>query len=70
MHIGEAIKQELERQGQTVVWFAEQLACHRTNVYRIFEKESIDTHQLIRICKILNHNFFVDLSEELSQQIL
>lgn len=65
MHIGKAIKKELESQGKTVVWFAEQLPCHRTNVYRIFEKASIDTHILMRICEILNHDFFTDHSKEL-----
>ena len=64
-HIGEAIKKELERQGKTVVWFAEQLPCHRTNVYRIFEKASIDTHILMRISEILKHDFFTDHSKEL-----
>lgn len=66
MHIGEAIKKELERQGKTVVWFAEQIPCHRTNVYRIFEKASIDTHLLMRISEILHHDFFTDHAKELS----
>lgn len=66
MHIGEAIKKELERQGKTVVWLAEQIPCHRTNVYRIFEKSSIDTHMLMRISEILGHDFFTDHSKELN----
>ena len=65
MHIGEAIKKELERQGKTVIWFAEQLPCHRTHVYHILRRSSIDTHLLVRICKILNHNFFSDYAEDL-----
>ena len=64
MHIGEAIKKELERQGKTITWFAEQIPCHRTNVYRILEKKSIDTEILLNICKILNHDFFADLTQE------
>ena len=31
--IGERIKQELKKQGKTSVWLAEQLGCHRTNIY-------------------------------------
>ena len=69
MHIGEAIKEELERQGKTVVWFAEQLPCHRTNVYRIFERPSIDTHVLMRISEILEHDFFIEHSSELKEKI-
>lgn len=69
MHIGEAIRKELERQGKTVVWFAEQLPCHRTHIYRIFEKSSIDTHLLMRISYILKHDFFADHSPELNEKI-
>ena len=68
MHIGEAIRKELERQEKTVVWLAEQIPCHRTNVYRIFEKDSIDTRTLMRISNILKHDFFADHSIELKQK--
>lgn len=30
--IGEIIKEELNKQGKTTVWLAEQLGCHRTNI--------------------------------------
>lgn len=33
--IGEIIKEELNKQGKTTVWLAEQLGCHRTNIYGI-----------------------------------
>lgn len=68
MHIGEAIRKELERQEKTVVWLAEQIPCHRTNVYRIFEKDSIDTRILMRISNILDHDFFIDHSIELKEK--
>ena len=58
MHIGEAIRKELERQGKTVVWFAEQLSYTRANIYKIFEKSSIDTEFLYRISSVLNLDFF------------
>ena len=69
MHIGEAIKKELERQGKTITWFAEQLPCHRTNVYRILEKSSIDTGILLKICQILSHDFFEDLTKEYERNV-
>lgn len=60
--IGSLIKEELERQERSVSWFARKLSCDRSNVYRLFQKESIDTRLLARISIVLNHDFFADLS--------
>lgn len=60
--IGQSIRTEFERQGHSVVWFAQQLCCDRTNIYRIFSRESIDTELLMRISIVLKYNFFADLS--------
>lgn len=70
MHIGKTIKEVLGKQpkGRTVTWFAEQLNCHRVNVYDIFNRTTIDTELLRRISVILNHDFFRDLSAEFRQQ--
>lgn len=62
--IGSLIKKELEKQERSVSWFARKLACDRSNVYRLFQKESIDTHLLARISIILQHDFFADLSKD------
>lgn len=67
-HIGELIKEELERQERSISWFARQLSCDRSNVYRIFQKSSIDTNVLARISIILHHNFFEDLAENVSRR--
>ena len=67
IHIGRMIKYELERQGKTVVWLARKLSCHRTNIYRIFDRPFIETDQLLRISLILNHDFFAEYSAYLSQ---
>ncbi len=67
--VGAMIKAELERQERSVVWFAQHLSCDRTNIYRIFAKDSIDTELLMRICKILNHNFFADVSDLIEQNL-
>ena len=63
MHIGHCIKQRLSEQGKTTVWLAQQLGCHRTNLYNIYEKSTIDTGVLMRISRILNYNFFQLYSE-------
>ena len=53
-HVGRLIEDELHRQGLSVTWFAEQLCCARTNVYKIFRKSSIDTELLLRISMLLS----------------
>lgn len=49
MHIGQLIKQEMDKQGKTVSWLARELSYCRTNVYKIYDKKSIDTDLLLRI---------------------
>ncbi|MCD8288915.1 MAG: helix-turn-helix domain-containing protein [Prevotella sp.] len=66
MHIGNCIRQNLRESGRTVTWFARQICCTRTNAYKIFRKESINTDMLERICRVLGHNFFEDISNELN----
>ena len=58
IHIGQLIKQELERQERTPTWLALKINCERTNVYYIFSQQSINTDMLFRISKALNHDFF------------
>lgn len=64
MQIGQEIKKKLEERGMTIVSFARQLSFSRTNVYKIFEKESIDSKLLLRICRVLDYDFFMLYSEE------
>ena len=64
LHIGQLIKAELARQRRSVAWLADQLCCHRNNVYLIFRREWIDTATLKRIALVLRHDFFADLSED------
>lgn len=63
MHIGERIKEVFKERGITVVAFARSIPCSRENVYRIFKNENIDILQLMRIGKVLEHDFFKDISE-------
>lgn len=58
IHIGQLIEEELHRQERSVTWFANKLYCDRTNVYKIFKKQSIDTELLLRVSLILNNDFF------------
>lgn len=67
VNIGQSIKEELQRQERTVSWLARKLNCTRTAVYRIFDKNSIDTALLTQISQILHHNFFQELFEDLEK---
>ncbi|NDV59256.1 XRE family transcriptional regulator [Bacteroides sp. 519] len=64
--IGSIIKEELTRQERTVTWFAQKLCCQRANIYKIFNKQNIDTLLLHRISVILEHDFFQYYSDLLS----
>ena len=67
--IGDLIKAELKRQERGVSWLANKLSCDRSNIYRILNKESIDTNLLSRISIILQHDFFKDLSNRIKSNI-
>lgn len=67
VNIGQKIKEELQYQERTVSWLARKLNCTRAAVYRIFDKNSIDTALLLNISQILHRNFFRELSEEASK---
>ena len=68
MHIGNLIRQKVREQNKTSVWLAEQLSCSRTNVYKLYDKKSIDTDILFRISSILKFDFFSIYSEEVLQK--
>lgn len=67
--IGDLIKEELEKQERSISWFARKLSCDRSNVYRLFQKESIDTTLLFRVSLLLKRDFFLYLSERLKEKM-
>lgn len=62
IHIGNLIRNELERQGRKISWFAKQINCDRSNAYKILKRDNVDIKLLIQISEALNHNFFEDCS--------
>lgn len=66
--IGILIKEELERQEHSISWFARKLSCDRSNIYRLFQKESIDTNLLARISLLLGRDFFADFSRYIKEK--
>ena len=63
IHIGELIKSQVKNKGIKVSWLANQMHCHRNNIYKIYEKQWIDTHILMQLSICLSHDFFMDLSK-------
>ena len=61
LHIGHLIKSVFDASGITVSEFARRIHCERTNVYKIFNRRSIDVELLVKISEILNHNFLADV---------
>ena len=68
MNIGSLIRSVLNEKRITVREFAVMANSERTNMYRILDRESIDLSVLERYSRILDHNFFQDLSEEYKKQ--
>ncbi len=64
MHIGQHIKEVMQRQGITATRLAESISCSRTHIHKIFRKDNIDIALLRRISDALQHDFFHDLSED------
>ena len=51
--------------GISAAKLAERIPCERTNIYNVFNRDSINTRLLQRICEILDYDFFQELSESL-----
>ena len=66
--IGRLIQEKLEERGLTAAWLADQIPCGRANVYKIFNKHSIDTEMLRRISIVLDFDFFQYYSQQLKKE--
>ena len=68
IHIGKLIKDVVSQKGIKTSWLAEQLGCHRNNIYLIYARSWIDTETLMQLCYILEYDFFASLSTYFQQQ--
>ncbi|MDD6001003.1 MAG: XRE family transcriptional regulator [Bacteroidales bacterium] len=66
MHIGHIIKEEIERQGRTKVWFAKAINRSNSTCYNIFNSATIDTGLLQTISHALGRDFFKLYSDTLT----
>ena len=63
LHIGNMIQSELERQGRSASWLAKSIYCEKSNIYKLFKRESIVVEQLMRISEVMGHDFLKDCYE-------
>ena len=61
LHIGHMVKSVFDESGLSVAEFARRIHCERTNVYKIFNRQSIDVETLVKISEALEHNFLEDV---------
>ena len=62
MHIGNIIKGVLAEKRISVSEFAKMANSYRANMYRILSRESIDLSVLERYSRLLDYDFFLELS--------
>lgn len=58
VHIGKAIKERLDSLKMTKTEFGRLIGVPQQHVNRIFERETIETKKLVKICRALEFNFF------------
>lgn len=61
---GAILKSYVDSHGISPKWLALQLNCHRTNLYKIFKKQHLDTFTILKFSEVLEHNFFEDIAEQ------
>ncbi len=64
INAGSILQQYVEDHGVSPKWLAQQISCHRTNLYKIFKKQHIDTFTIQKFSEALNHNFFDDIAAQ------
>jgi len=67
IHFGQLIQAELKAQGRTVTWFAKAIHCDRTNAYKIFNSNHLDSELICRISLVLGHNLMQDAADYVNE---
>lgn len=58
IHIGQAIKKRVEELNMTKTQFGNLIGVQQQHVNRIFERETMETKKLVKVCEVLDYNFF------------
>lgn len=69
LHIGHMVKSVFDESGLSVAEFARRIHCERTNVYKIFNRQSIDVETLVKISEALEHNFLADVMKHYGLEV-
>jgi hypothetical protein len=64
VHIGSIIRRVVLERNIDIVTLADRLCYHRTNIYSLFERASIDTAKLVLISEVLSYNFLLEYFDE------
>jgi len=69
IHIGRIIRAQLKADKRSVGWLAREIGCTRNNVYKIFNKPSLDSDLILSISIAMCFNFFKYYSAEIQASI-
>jgi len=58
VHIGKEIEEKYHKSGMKLSEFAKRINTSARNVYSIFNRAEIKTDQLVKICEVLEFDFF------------
>jgi DNA-binding Xre family transcriptional regulator len=68
VHMGHEVQKVFLERRLSAAQLANKISCRPRNVYKIFEREMIDTGLLMKICAALQFNFFELYSNELQSK--
>lgn len=68
-HIGQIIRERVDRSGYTITEFADKINFSRPAIYQMFQKQSIDTELLVRISLLLKENLVKCIYQEVEKML-
>ena len=63
IHFGNMILNELRKQRYSVAWFAKEMGSDRSNMYKLLERQHLNTDFVLRASRLLNYDFFGEASK-------
>ena len=61
IRIGSIIRQKVKESSMTITEFAERINLHRSSIYHLYKKETIDTERLKLISNVLDYDFISEI---------
>lgn len=62
-HIGNLIREKIKEKERSISWLAKKLGCDSSNLHKTLSQQHIYSGLLLKISKILEHDFFTSYSE-------